>query len=245
MRDGVGGFHDDRRSGATADRRRGRDLSCEQQAICRGSLLSPGPGGGLVHVAGGAVVALGAEGAWVAFSVHLQDGTNEVRAFVTPRRVHTVAAMSVVSPFVAVYASNVYWLEGAQVRSASLDNVGDISTTGPTHNIGSASGRVVTNLRVGAYGVYVATETSLQHISPSGTTTTIVSEPVDELDLDGASVYWTSVRRGVVAKTPLRGGPSTVLATNVHPRGVAVDVTSAYFVDEAADATTIKQVTPK
>ena len=50
--------------------------------------------------------------------------------------------------------------------------------------------------------------------------------------VDAIAVYWTDFAAGTVTKTPIGGGPSTIIASGQdRPRGIAVDATSIYWIN--------------
>jgi hypothetical protein len=203
-----------------------------------------------VHADAGAVLtAFAADGAWLVYAERLLDGTTEVRAR-PPSSLRTVVVASTGSivRHVALSGSAAYWVDGLAVRASPLAFTptfadGPIVTAGPTMNIGVATSDP-TSLRIGPLGAFVSTPRGLEHMT-LGSSRMIVSGAIDAFALDGINVYWTSTPRGVVAKTSLFTGVTTILASGVHPGGVAVDAQSVFLVDESRSMTTIVQITPK
>ena len=83
--------------------------------------------------------------------------------------------------------------------------------------------------------VYWRSGNAILKVSVQGGTTvtaaTSVQGPPGDLALDASNVYWTIPAVDAVMKTPLGGGPSTVLASKQGTllKGIAVDATNVYF----------------
>lgn len=91
-------------------------------------------------------------------------------------------------------------------------------------------------LAVGAGFVFWASGSAIHKVSvqggPISTVATSAQGVPEDLVLDGANLYWTNSTLEALMKTPIAGGPSTLLASNLGPflGGIAVDATNVYVV---------------
>ena len=95
-------------------------------------------------------------------------------------------------------------------------------------------------LAVDASFVYWRSGNAILKVSVQGgvaaSVATSLQGPPGDLALDATNVYWTIPATDTVMKTPLGGGPGTVLASKLGTllKGIAVDATSVYFATQNA-----------
>jgi hypothetical protein len=154
-------------------------------------------------------------------------------------------------PFVAVDASNVYWVEllgpvaGSQVWSVPKEG-------GTATSLWSESESIVVAIAADATGIYFVNQGNLVVVdggdsvpapntgsilmipSGGGAATTLVSglNYPNSVAVDGTNVYWTDFTG--VSKAPIGGGATTVLAAEGGPGAISVEVdgSDAYWLNE-------------
>lgn len=128
-------------------------------------------------------------------------------------------------------ATHVYWL-GSFADGAVLRRV-PIGGGAPSIIVPSDSW-TVQGLAVDESGVYFAEYAGLKKVDHAGgAVTELVAVDItqrDDVALDATSVYFTTPYE--VMKVAKAGGPATTLASQVYARGIAVDATHVYFVDD-------------